>query len=154
LLTAAVLALIFAAGKLGDGTPPAVKATAGATTGASPTPSAYTVALPGANKATVGEHVYEIVRTQVAPRNPGELGLDIVVRFTNNGRYDANFWAAAFRLVVDKGLRAPTTIDLNEVVSGGTSKEGRVTFAVPEAARSLALVVEDAVRLPLELKKR
>jgi TIR domain-containing protein len=152
-LIAAVLGLVFAAGRFGDDNAPAAEATTGATTGRSPTSSQYTVALPGGSKATVGEHVYEIVGTRVERRNPGELGLELVVRFTNNGRFDANFWTRSFRLDIDGAGRAPTN-DLNEVVAGGTTKEGGVSFAVPESSRALALVVEDAVRLPLELRKR
>jgi hypothetical protein len=127
----------------GDDASPAAKATS----------PQYTIALPGGNKATVGEHVYEIVSTRVERRNPGELGLELGVRFTNNARFDANFWTLAFRLAVDGPARAPTN-DLNEVVPGGTTAEGRVAFAVPESAKTLALVLEDEVRLPLELRRR
>jgi TIR domain-containing protein len=152
-LIAAVLGLVLALGRLGNDDAPAAKATSGPTKAQSPTSAQYTVALPGGNKATIGEHVYEIVGTRVERRNPGELGLDLVVRFTNNGRFDANFWTRSFRLAVDGAARAPTN-DLNEVVPGGTTADGRVAFAFPESAQALALVVEDDVRLPLELGRR
>jgi TIR domain-containing protein len=151
-LIAALLGLLLVLDRSGigfgnDNTPPA-KATSPRSATAQ-----YTVALPGGNKATVGEHVYEIVGTRVERRNPGELGLELVVRFNNKGRFDANFWTLGFRLDVDGAARAPTN-DLNEVVPGGTTADGRVAFAVPESARTLALVVENEVRLPLELRRR
>jgi hypothetical protein len=126
--------------------------TSGPTKAQAPAGAKYTVAFPGGNKATVGEHVYLIDSTEVEHRNPGELGLVLGVRFTNNGDFDANFWTRSFLLDVDGSGRAPLN-DLNDVVAGGTTANGQVVFAVPESAKKLVLVVENEVRLPLELRR-
>jgi TIR domain len=111
----------------------------------------FSVVLPAGNRATIDERVYEIVGSRVEQRNPGEQGLHLTVRLTNKARFDTNFWARSFRLVVDGVARAPTS-DLNEIVAAGTTGEGVVAFAVPEAARRLVLLVEDQVRVPLVLR--
>jgi hypothetical protein len=114
----------------------------------------HRVTFPGGARATLGTSVYELTGGQAEPSNPGELELRLSVRLTNNGPYDVNFWDRTFRLLVDGLSRAPTS-GLNDLVAGRSVGEGTVTFAVPEAANELVLLVgedADAVRLPVALE--
>jgi hypothetical protein len=74
------------------------------------------------------------------------------VRMRNNQDYDANFWDATFRLLVDGVPRAPNS-GLNEVVAGRSADEGTVSFVVPESAADLVLLVgaDDPVRLRIAI---
>jgi hypothetical protein len=114
--------------------------------------AAYRASLPDGATATIGELVYEILETRVERANPGELALDLLVRMRNNQDYDANFWDATFRLLVDGVPRAPNS-GLNEVVAGRSADEGTVSFVVPESAADLVLLVgaDDPVRLRIAI---
>ena len=119
--------------------------------------AAYTARFPDGTKATVGTNVYQILRARPERSNPGQVALHLSVRLTNNGNYDANFWNASFRLLVDRVPRAPTNF-LDEVVNGHSAMEGEVDFEVPASAKRLVLLVGDdpakAIRLRVVLKPR
>lgn len=53
-----------------------------------------------------------------------------MVRFTNAGRFDANFTSSSFRLLVDSVPRAPEN-PLNEIVGGNAAKEGKYSSGFP-----------------------
>jgi hypothetical protein len=61
---------------------------------------------------------------------------------TNNDRYDANFWAASFRLLVDGSLQSPTN-NLDELVSSHSAKEGDIEFVVPANISTVGLQMGD-----------
>jgi hypothetical protein len=61
---------------------------------------------------------------------------------TNNDRFDANFWAASFRLLVDGSLQAPTS-DLDELVPAHSAKEGEVEFVLPSNTSTVGLQMSD-----------
>jgi hypothetical protein len=117
--------------------------------------SIYRVSFPEGAKATLGDSVYEIVGSRVERRNPGELTLGLTVRMTNNGDYADNLWSSTFRLLVNGLGRAPVNF-LDDLVDGGTSKDGPVIFAVPESVRSVELKLRHAdkvVSLPIQLRE-
>lgn len=165
-LITAITGLIVALNQLGvwgaDSESPrsgvAATSAAAGTTESEPPPAggatAYRVSFPQGSKATLGEAVYQVLDTRVEQRNPGELTLGLTIRMTNNNDFDDNFWSSSFRLLVDGLARAPVD-SLNELVAGRSSAEGAVSFAVPEAARTLVLQlshVGEEVRLPVEVR--
>jgi hypothetical protein len=110
--------------------------------------------------ARIGTLLYEITSARGVPDNPGERRLVLNVKLTNNGRYDANFWAASFRLRTAAHTAAPAapTDQLDDVVHGGTDETAQIDFVVPAAARQATLLIGDdpphAVALPLRLVPR
>jgi hypothetical protein len=157
-VTGLVVALTQLTGGGGSATPVAAPsgpagALSSVSTGTLPGPTgSYTAAFPAGAKATVEGAVYELLGANVEVRNPGELGLRLSVRMTNNGPYPANFWDRSFRLRVDGVPRAPVG-GLDELVDGQSAKEGVVEFVIPEAARRLSLLVA-TVSLPIVLTRR
>jgi hypothetical protein len=94
-----------------------------------------------------------VLRAHLEPYNATARSLVMSVRFTNNGRYPANFWASTFRLVVDGVPRAPTN-GLDEVVDGRSAKDGEVVFEVPRDTKTAALRVisgDEQTDVPLDL---
>ena len=73
---------------------------------------------------------------------------------TNNSRFDANFWAASFRLLVDGVPQAPEN-SLNELVAGHSAKDGMVEFVIPNTVTEVGLKVgdvgESAPTIPISL---
>jgi hypothetical protein len=61
---------------------------------------------------------------------------------TNNDRFDANFWAASFRLLVGGSLEAPTN-NLDDLVSAHSTKEGDIEFVIPENVSTAGLQMGD-----------
>jgi len=74
----------------------------------------------------------------------------------NNGRFDANFWGASFRLLVDESLQGPTN-SLDEIVASHSAKEAEVEFVIPETVSAVGLqmgdVGEGKPTIPLSLQK-
>lgn len=74
---------------------------------------------------------------------------------TNNNRFDANFWAASFRLSSNGTLIAPNS-DLDELVASNSSKEAEIEFILPDDLASAGLqmgdVGEGKPTIPLVLK--
>jgi len=120
------------------------------------TPSgARAVALPALNRVMLagGSTVVTILSAQVEPLDRDRRSLKFVVRHTNAGRYPANFWSSSYRLIVDEVPRAPTNL-LDEVVDGGSAKEGEVVFELPTTVKSVVLQIsagDDKSRIPFTL---
>jgi len=135
------------------GTPPASPAAsrpAGAAAAA-----ARPVALPAINRVSLvgGAAVHTILSAQVEPLDQERRALKFVVRYTNGGRYPANFWSASYRLIVDDVPRAPTNF-LDEVVEPDSAKEGDVVFELPVSVKDAVLQIssgDEKSRIPLKL---
>ncbi len=113
-----------------------------ATHPATATSASRLISLPGDIQVRSGENVYRLLSARVAPYSPDKTSLHLTVRMTNNGRYDTNFWAASFRLLVDGSLQAPTN-DLDDVVSSNSTREGEVEFVIPSNTATAGLQMGD-----------
>jgi hypothetical protein len=100
------------------------------------------ISLPGDTQVRSGENVYKLLSARLDPYSPGKTSLHLTVRMSNNGRYDTNFWAASFRLLVDGSLQAPTN-DLDDVVSSNSIREGEVEFVIPSNIATAGLQMGD-----------
>ncbi len=113
----------------------------------------YGVALPPIAEIAHRSLIYTIVSASVVPFNNGSSELRVRVRFSNDGRYDANAWDESFRLVVGGNTLAPTS-RLNEIARGHSLTQGIVTFTVPANAAEATLQIIEGERkaeLPLDL---
>jgi len=113
------------------------------------------IALPALNRVTLagGAAVITILSAQVEPLDLDRRALKFVVRYTNAGRYPANFWSASYRLIVADVPRAPTNF-LDEVVDGDSAKEGEVVFEVPISVKDVVLQIssgDEKSRVPFKL---
>ena len=113
------------------------------------------IALPALNRVTLagGAAVITILFAQVEPLDLDRRALKFVVRYTNAGRYPANFWSASYRLIVADVPRAPTNF-LDEVVDGDSAKEGEVVFEVPMNVKDVVLQIssgDEKSRVPFKL---
>jgi hypothetical protein len=74
---------------------------------------------------------------------------------TNNDRFDANFWAASFRLSSNGELIAPNS-DLDELVASNSSKAADLEFILPDNLATVGLQMGDVGQgkpvIPLALK--
>ena len=96
------------------------------------------LAIPENAEVRSGQAIYKLVSARLEPYSPDKVSVHFTVRYTNNDRFDANFWAASFRLSVNGLLQAPTN-NLDELVSGHSAKEGDVEFVVPANASTVGL---------------
>ena len=113
------------------------------------------IALPALNRVTLagGAAVITILSAQVEPLDLDRRALKFVVRYTNAGRYPANFWSASYRLIVADVPRAPTNF-LDEVVDGDSAKEGEVVFEVPMNVKDVVFQIssgDEKSRIPFKL---
>jgi hypothetical protein len=113
------------------------------------------IALPALNRVTLagGAAVITILSAQVEPLDLDRRALKFVVRYTNAGRYPANFWSASYRLIVADVPRAPTNF-LDEVVDGDSAKEGEVVFEVPMNVKDVVFQIssgDEKSRVPFKL---
>ena len=83
---------------------------------------------------------YTVLGIEALPRTPTHYVLDFRVRLLTRSSMDMNFWDSGFRLLID-GLPSAPDSNLNELVAGNATKEGKVSFQVPYGARRLALRV-------------
>jgi hypothetical protein len=143
----------------GTGTP--VDATSAATTTSTANPSTstaargqpYGVALPPIAEVAHRSLIFTILSASVVPLNNGTSELRLRVRFSNEGRYDANAWDDSFRLVVGGSTLAPTS-RLNELARGHSLMQGIITFEIPANAGKATLQIIEGRRtgeLPLDL---
>jgi len=107
----------------------------------SPGSSAYESTLPLDEPIRSGDVSYEVVGYEIRPDSDRQLALSIDIRMFNYGRYDVNFWNAAFRLLAGEDSISPSG-DLNEIVAGDASKVGTVLFIIPDTTRSAALKIK------------
>ena len=112
----------------------------------------YGVALP--RIAEVAHRlIFTILSASVVPLSNGTSELRVRVRFSNEGRYDANAWDDSFRLVVAGNTLAPTS-RLNELARGHSLTQGIITFEIPANTGKATLQVIEGRRtgeLPLDL---
>ena len=113
------------------------------------------MALPALNRVRLagGDAVITLVSAEIEPLDLERRSLKCVVRYTNAGRYPANFWSSSYRLLVDDVPRAPTN-SLNEVVAGDSATEGEVIFELPVGAKDVVLQIsagDEKSRIPLTL---
>ncbi len=98
--------------------------------------------LPENTQVRSGQAVFKLVSARLDPYSPGKVAVHFTVRLTNNDRFDANFWAASFRLLADGSLLAPIN-NLDELVSGHSTKEGDVEFVIPANISTVGLQMGD-----------
>ncbi len=113
------------------------------------------VALPPLNRVKLagGDAVITLLAAEVEPIDLERKSLSLKVRYLNAGRYQANFWSASYRLIVDDVPRAPTNF-LDELVDAGAAKEGQVVFEVPNTIKDVVLQIsagDEKSRIPLTL---
>lgn len=112
----------------------------------SPSSTAATVSraltIPENAEVHSGQAVFKLLSAHIEPYSPDKVSVRLTIRYTNNDRFDANFWAASFRLLVDGSLQAPTN-NLDELVPGHSSKEGDVEFVVPANVSTVGLQMGD-----------
>jgi hypothetical protein len=125
---------------VGDGSP-SIEGQ-GATSSPANSPAPRRLALPATTEVRSGELVYKLVSARLSSYAPGKVSLRLAVRMTNNGRFDANFWAASFRLWVDESLQAPVN-DLNEIVAPHSANDGEVEFVIPDNVSTVGLQMGD-----------
>lgn len=116
---------------------------------------AQPIALPALNRVRLagGDAVITILSASVEPIDVDRRSLKFVVRYTNGGRYPANFWSDSYRLIVADVPRAPKNF-LDEVVAGDSAKEGDVVFEVPVSAKDVVLQIsagDEKGRIPVTL---
>ena len=113
----------------------------------------YGVALPGIAEVAHRSLIFTVLSASVVPLGNGTSELRLRVRFSNEGRYDANAWDDSFRLVVAGTTLAPTS-RLNELARGHSLTQGIVTFEIPAKAGKATLQIVEGRRtgeLPLDL---
>src|SRR5215469_4683438 len=89
--------------------------------------TSHSLTLPQTTQIRHDTAVYQLLAARVEPYSPGKVSLRLNVRMTNNNRYDANFWAASFRLSSNGTLIAPNS-DLDELVASNSSKDAEIEF--------------------------
>ena len=103
----------------------------------------------------VRRRLAQLLAARVEPYSPGKVSLRLNVRMTNNNRYDANFWAASFRLSSNGTLIAPNS-DLDELIAANSSKDAEIEFILPDSLATAGLqmgdVGEGKPSIPLVLK--
>ena len=125
---------------------PAAAATS-RTSGAVPLPALHEV------KFADGNPVVTILSANLEPIDADRRSLRFRIRYTNTGRFDANFWDRSYRLIIDGVSRSPTN-SLNALVANDSAKEGDVVFDVPVTVKDVVLQVsagEEKNRLPFKL---
>jgi hypothetical protein len=118
-------------------------------------PASQSLPLPASASLLTDSALYTLLSANVSSYAPGQLALDLTVRMTNRSGYDANFWAASFRLAVNGALVAPSN-DLDELVPASSTKDAEVEFVIPANTTTAGLQMGDvgpgkpalALRLP------
>ena len=103
--------------------------TASSATGEPASAPARAIALPRLTHIAHGRLIYTILSAAVSPHGSHST-VRLRVRFSNEGRYPANFWDSSFRLAAGGDVLAPTS-GLNEVVDGQAARQGVISFEVP-----------------------
>lgn len=105
-------------------------------------PASLQLRLPANTEMRTEGAVYTLLSARINPYSPSERALDFTIRMANNADYDANFWAASFRLSVNGALQSSTG-DLDEVVSAHSAREGVVEFLIPANTAEVGLQMGD-----------
>ena len=106
------------------------------------TSTSHALTLPENTEVRSGQTVFKLLSARLDHYSQDKVSLHLIVRMTNNDRFDANFWAASFRLLVDGSLQSPTN-DLDELVSSHSAKEGDVEFVIPANISTAGLQMGD-----------
>ena len=113
---------------------------------APPTPANPTasrpLSLPEDSEVRSGQAVYKLLSARVDPYAPGKSSVHLTIRMTNNDRFDANFWAASFRLLADGSLQSPEN-NLDDLVPAHSTKEGDLEFVIPSNIATVGLQMGD-----------
>jgi hypothetical protein len=112
----------------------------GTNSSTNPSTGSRPLTLPPGSEVKAGEATYKILSARLDPFAPGKLSLKFEVRMVNNGRYNANFWAASFRLLADGLPMAPVNF-LDELVESHTAKDAAVEFVIPDTVNNVGLQV-------------
>jgi hypothetical protein len=127
----------------------------GGTSAVQSTATSRSLTLPQTTQLRYETAVYQLLAARVEPYSPGKVALRLGVRMTNNNRYDANFWAASFRLSSNGALIAPNS-DLDELVAANSSKDAEIEFILPDSLAAAGLQMGDVgdgkPSLPLTLQ--
>jgi len=121
--------------------------------GGSVAASAYAIAIPRLSEFASGDQILSILTGGVAPHGATKA-LRLRVRFSNEGRYPANFGDSFFRLAFAGQVLSPDS-GVNDVVNGHSLQQGIISFELPADVRTAALRVllpEGASDLRLDLK--
>jgi hypothetical protein len=113
--------------------PPGVQAT---------NPASLQLRIPSNTEIRTKQVAYTLLSARLNPYSPSERALDFTIRMTNNADYDANFWAASFRLSVNGALQSPAG-DPDEVVPAHSAREGVIEFLIPANASAVGLEMGD-----------
>ncbi len=82
--------------------------------------------------------------------------LTVRVRLKANTQHPVSFWKDGFRLLVDGERFAPTNVT-EAVVEGNSTKDGEVTFQLPDGGRTFSLELrlgDKAARIAIEIPTR
>ena len=136
-------------GSAAPGSPPS------AAPGNTASPAAMNIALPAISEVKIddGDTVIRILKIELEPYNAENKSLKFTLRFTNNRKYDSNFWQRSFRLLVEGVPQAPVN-SLNEVVSSNSAKIGEVVFEIPMATSQAVFQISganDKTEIPVAL---
>jgi hypothetical protein len=115
--------------------------------------SAYAIAIPRLSEFASGDTILTILSAGVAPQGTARA-LRLRARFSNEGRYPANFGDGQFRLAVAGQVLSPNS-GANEVVDGHSLRQGIISFELPADVKTVAvrvLLPEGASDLQLNLK--
>jgi hypothetical protein len=100
------------------------------------------ITLPENTEVRSGEAVFKLLSAHVDPYSPDKVSVHFTIRMTNNDRFEANFWAASFRLSVAGSLQSPAN-DLDELVPAHSAKDGDVEFVIPANISTVGLQMGD-----------
>jgi hypothetical protein len=117
--------------------------------------SSGTIALPALHevKFADGNPVVTVLSVNIEPLDADRRAVTFHLRYSNTGRFDANFWDRSFRLIVD-GVPRPPTNRLNELVANDSAKDGDVVFEVPVGVKDVLFQItagEEKSRLAFKL---
>ena len=96
----------------------------------------------GNTQIAFGDAVFNLASARVEPYSPDKVSVHFTVLMTNNNTFDANLWAASFRLLAGGSLLSPTN-NLDEIVSAHSTKQGDVEFIVPANISTVGLQMGD-----------
>jgi len=118
-------------------------------------PASRPLSIPANAGTRTEQSNFTLLSARVSPYSSDQVALDLKVRMTNDGDYDANFWAASFRLSVNGSLLPPAG-DLDELVPAHSAREGEIEFVVPTSASTVGLqmgtVGEGKPLIPIHLQ--
>jgi len=98
------------------------------------------ITCPSGQTANVGHAMYRLLSVHLQHHATGQNMLEFQVRMTNNTSYPTNFLENHFRLIINGVPIAPNEAP-NEILDKGQSKDGKVSFIIPETVTKVELQV-------------